>query len=669
MTLRLPWGWLLVGLAFPSTGFPLSDETCFSCHANSEALAEAGDRAKGLVVGRSSLKGSSHDGLSCTQCHVDLADDNAPLPHPKRLKPADCAACHGEQAAAVASSVHGLFPLGATARSGCAGCHGGHGIRPAADPESSTHRRHLADSCARCHLPSAKGTDPVTLWKNSVHGRGALDWEIEDAPTCEACHKPHQVHRVEDPADPLNRRNRLSACGSCHPSEFKAVTRGVHGKARLAGNLAAPDCTDCHGSHGVEPPRERGSRVYATQVSTTCGRCHGDPELTTRFGLRPDRVSTFEDSFHGKGTRWKDSQVANCASCHRYHDVRTGSDPASPVHPRNLQKTCDRPDCHPGATADFARLPVHAGAQIPKQSLLRSIRTGYILLISLTLAFMAIHQTLYIRALFRARRQGHYISTDRLPVSRPPVKPLSQLIEREEGPVIQRWNTNMVFQHMALTISFATLGLTGFLLELPAVWAGRLGGLGPTLFNLRGILHRIAAVLLIGGAVYHLWWLAFNARGRQELVELLPQPLFDLQQMLQAFAFFLGLRKDPPPGRRYNYREKLEYWALIWGTIVMAGTGIILWSAAHWPWIVVEISRVVHTFEAILAFGAILIWHLFSVQFRPGIPGTHPTWIDGTITAGLMLEEHAEEYRALVAWHGRDLAAVPPATGASGEDH
>jgi cytochrome b subunit of formate dehydrogenase len=151
-----------------------------------------------------------------------------------------------------------------------------------------------------------------------------------------------------------------------------------------------------------------------------------------------------------------------------------------------------------------------------------------------------------------------------------------------------------------------------------------------------------------------MYWLAFTKRGRRELVELLPDVLHDGKDLVGNFAWFLGFRDTPPPGRRYTYREKLEYWALVWGTIVMVVSGVVLWTESHWPALVVELSQLVHGYEALLAFAAILLWHLFGVHLKPGIFPMNRTWIDGGMPVHAMKEEHREEYDELIAWQGID---------------
>ncbi len=644
----------------------IDDDTCLACHSDPDALSEAGDRAKDLVVTPDSLAGSVHEGFSCTDCHQDLAPDDAEIPHPPELQPVDCSQCHDDVAEGFhANSVHAtaIRPRPG-ARSACSACHGNHHILAVGDAESPVSRQHVADLCARCHEPAADHGDPVSQWKDSIHGRAVLLWEVEEAPTCVACHPAHAIRQPEDPAAAINRRRVMDTCGNCHPSERKAVLRGVHGKAWQEGNLAAATCVDCHGSHGVDRPGERASTVYAARVSETCGRCHDDPDLAVRFHLRPDRVATYRQSYHGKGTAWGSPVVANCSSCHGYHDIRGMNDPASTIYPANLRDTCGKAACHPGASEQFVRLPVHADRFfIPPTArlVLRYLRMGYILIISLTITFMVVHQVLEIRAILRLRREiraaerrGHRHLATLPPVERPAREPLSRFVTRDGKHYVIRWDVNQVVQHILLVVSFTTLVITGFPLEFPASWASHLGSLGPVLFDLRGILHRGAAILLILVSIYHVGWLLFTGRGRRELWELVPQPRRFRRKLVGNLRWFLGLEKEPPPGVRYTYREKLEYWALVWGNFVMITTGIILWTAPRWHYMVVAVARLVHSYEALLALLAILVWHMIGAHLKPGIFPMNPTWLTGGLDIEAFREEHAEEYAKMVAWYGFD---------------
>lgn len=124
---------------------------------------------------------------------------------------------------------------------------------------------------------------------------------------------------------------------------------------------------------------------------------------------------------------------------------------------------------------------------------------------------------------------------------------------------------------------------------------------------------------------------------------------------MQNVGYHMGLTKHKPRFDRYDYTEKLEYWALLWGTVVMFLTGLIMWfpaEAAAWlgvgkPW--VDVSTVIHFYEAWLATLAILVWHLFFVIFHPKEYPMSTTWLTGNLSLEAMEERHPQELERLKA--------------------
>jgi cytochrome b subunit of formate dehydrogenase len=113
----------------------------------------------------------------------------------------------------------------------------------------------------------------------------------------------------------------------------------------------------------------------------------------------------------------------------------------------------------------------------------------------------------------------------------------------------------------------------------------------------------------------------------------------------------LGLSKEKPKLDRFSYIEKAEYWALIWGTIIMSATGFIMWfdntfiglfTLLGW-----EIARTIHYYEAWLATLAIIVWHFYFVIFNPDIYPMNTSWITGKMTEEEMAEEHPVELERL----------------------
>ena len=120
--------------------------------------------------------------------------------------------------------------------------------------------------------------------------------------------------------------------------------------------------------------------------------------------------------------------------------------------------------------------------------------------------------------------------------------------------------------------------------------------------------------------------------------------LDDARGAWQNVAYYLGLTSRKPEFPRFNYAEKAEYWALVWGMVVMAVTGIMLWAKvfvgnhmARW-WL--DVATAIHLYEAILATLAIIVWHFYQVFFDPDVYPMNWAWWDGKMTLHHYREEH-----------------------------
>lgn len=172
--------------------------------------------------------------------------------------------------------------------------------------------------------------------------------------------------------------------------------------------------------------------------------------------------------------------------------------------------------------------------------------------------------------------------------------------------------------------SFLVLALTGFALKFPnSFWAR------PTVawegeWPVRSRIHRGAGVVLIGAGLLHLLYLVTDPTARRRWRNFLPRRR-DVTELRQRLAFNLGLRRSRPLLSETSYVEKVEYWAVVWGTALMALTGLFLWSnnftLRHLPKWVLDVATVIHYYEAVLAALAILVWHFYAVI---SIPTTIP---------------------------------------------
>ncbi len=391
---------------------------------------------------------------------------------------------------------------------------------------------------------------------------------------------------------------------------------GCHGELVSRGQTDAPVCTDCHGEHGIFSPNDPRSPVSSIRLAeATCAPCHESVRLSEKYGLPLGRLASFIDSYHGLKTKAGDQYVANCASCHGVHKILPSSDPESTIHPANLQKTCG--ECHSGISAELAQSPIHGlggeGLQTKAASIVQNI---YIAAIIIIIGLMGIHWLIdLIRQII--------------------------LVARKK-PQVRRMNANELWQHTLLMLSFIVLVVTGFSLRFDQAWITRFffgweGG-----FKLRGTIHRVASVVLIVTTIWHVIYL-FSRRGRRFFVDMWPR-LGDFRDFIQKILFNLGLSKKEPRFGRFSYIEKAEYWALIWGNAVMIVTGILLWFDNYFvrifPKGVLDVSLVIHYYEAILASLAILIWHLYSTVFNPRVYPMNPSWLTGKMPEDMFIHEH-----------------------------
>jgi len=217
-----------------------------------------------------------------------------------------------------------------------------------------------------------------------------------------------------------------------------------------------------------------------------------------------------------------------------------------------------------------------------------------------------------------------------------------------------RMTLNERIQHLNLFINFTILVITGFTLKFPdAFWASFISDVEMGM-TYRGLLHRLSGVLVLTLGGYHILYLLFTERGRRLLKDMIPQ-LKDAEDLWETLKnnFFINRPAKKIKMPRFNFREKLEYLGLIWGTIVMTVTGFILWFKTEWllyfPMWTWDVARAIHFYEAILATLTIMVWHLYSVVFNPDIYPMSWAWITGDLTEHEMEEEHGFELERIKA--------------------
>ncbi len=595
----------------------LSCASCHDVHATHKPHLDSGtlEACQKCHEGyQDQFRGSVHEPLifsgkmNCLSCHRSHQVSDA-----AEREQFGCGQCHTDVEAQYRGSVHRLARLrGNTVAAMCGDCHGGHHVLPPDNPESPVAHKNIPRTCGKCHTEKTVVTSdyvrlPISLpnYLQSVHG---LELK-EGKPTavCTDCHGTHDLLSTADENCPTNKPNLIRTCGQCHPKESEQFANSVHGRALAHGIADAPSCTDCHDEHLIRKTRDPRSPVSPrNQASQACAECHEDPEMAARYGLPENVIQSYLDSYHGWAIQRGGTAVAVCEDCHNTHDIRSRLDPESSIHPDNVVETCRR--CHPNSNPKFASSYNHITARGHKM-IHDWVRIAYIWLIALVLGGMALHNLLIY--VFELRK--HYRT-------------------KKKRRSIKRWNRSEVWQHMLLLITFIGLGITGFALRFPNTWwVDILTNIGLT-ETVRRVFHRSLAVMMMLTSIYHIFYLAFSRRGRKQFVALLPK-VRDASDAVKNVKYFAGMENEHPEFATYDYTQKAEYWALIWGTAVMSISGLILWFpdvVTHMlPAWVVRVGEVVHFYEAILAVSAIVIWHFFYVILLPKEYPMSWIWITG----------------------------------------
>jgi len=207
--------------------------------------------------------------------------------------------------------------------------------------------------------------------------------------------------------------------------------------------------------------------------------------------------------------------------------------------------------------------------------------------------------------------------------------------------------------HVVVIVSFLGLAFTGLPLkyhdqEWSKTLARVLGG-----FDSTSVLHRICAAVTIFYFAAHLTWMGrkiveLRARGARwgSLLFGPDSPVpgrRDVVDFIRMVRWFFGLGPKPV-FERWTYWEKFDYWAVFWGVAVIGISGLMLWFpnlfTRFLPGQVLNVAKVIHSEEALLATGFVFAIHFFNTHLRAD---KFP--LDLAMLAGLVTEEELREER------------------------
>jgi len=611
-----------------SAGQKLKDQDCLTCHSDTTLTKDVNGKQVSVSVDGAKLKHSVHGSMfACVDCHTDVKS----LVHDAPPAKVTCGQCHANAQEAYTHSFHAKPTKAGGVAANCQDCHGGaHEVLPPGNPKSPVYHANIPATCGRCHgqkfLMESNGESNQAFlsYQDSVHGR-AVENGSQKAAVCTDCHGAHAILPASDARSPISKMSVPATCGKCQTEVENTFNQSIHGQAIARGNQMAPVCTDCHGIHSIKSHADPNSPAAEQNLSRdTCARCHEGVRLSQEFGVPGGRVTSYFDSYHGLAAEGGSVVAANCSSCHGVHDILPSSDPRSTINKANLDATCGK--CHKGVTQKFTQTKVHQEDGIHPRDIgsmaVKWIRTIYIVLIVLVIGAMFLHNAIIWRAKAVAKR-------------------------KMQNPFMTRMTTQQRWQHLILLTSFIVLVITGFALKFPNSWIAEVLGMGE---RLRSITHRVAGVVLIAAGIYHIFYLLAAREGRRLIWDLAPRPK-DISDALGTMLYYLGLSKVRPQYARFNYAEKAEYWALVWGTGLMGVTGVMMWAKvwvgdllARW-W--VDVATTIHYYEAILATLAIVVWHFYQVFIDPDVYPMNWAWWDGKMPVEHYRHEHGLDVETL----------------------
>lgn len=365
-------------------------EKCAECHINNLQ-----NKTDVIIIDENILASSVHADLDCVDCHVIM-----PKQEHKEIEEVLCARCHLEEAKKYAASPHiEGREVSIEDVPNCPTCHGSHDILSKDDPNSKINHKNSVQICITCHedehikdkfdiLPEPK---MIKAYENSVHGNALMVKGNMDAPACVDCHGSHSFLPSDRPDSPIEKSHISETCGKCHTEIAKEYNESVHGTALKNGVMESPTCTNCHGEHDIKAHLDPDSKIFATHIPETCSACHASERVVSRFGLKADRIATFKESFHGTAIEFGESSVANCASCHGVHNIYPQSNPLSMIHKDNVQQTCGQ--CHEDLPEDFAQGTVHTSAE-DEESGQSYVRKFYYIFIPIIIIAFVIYRIL-----------------------------------------------------------------------------------------------------------------------------------------------------------------------------------------------------------------------------------------------------------------------------------
>lgn len=231
----------------------------------------------------------------------------------------------------------------------------------------------------------------------------------------------------------------------------------------------------------------------------------------------------------------------------------------------------------------------------------------------------------------------------------------AHLVREQSAPRVEYWRFNLWHRisHLLLMISIIGLVLSRFPLKFSDAVGARLftnllGGVGNA-----GLIHRGSAIVLGIGCLMNLVYVGYLVLVKHRSI-LGPDSIVprwkDVTDLWQHLHYFAG-RAERPRFDRFTYWEKFDYLAVFWGMAIIGGSGLLLWFptffARFLPGVIINLAYMAHSDEAMLAFGFLIVVHLFNTHLRPERFPMDRVMFTGKITAEEWARDHTLEWERM----------------------
>jgi predicted CXXCH cytochrome family protein len=350
---------VLAGAAVAGETAP-ADETaaCLECHSRRGiALVFQNRESLETYVDAAQLRTSVHRTFTCLQCHTDFSAANHPkrvfrnkthfqtraslacrrchrddqigrrsihaslLDEEKKGRPTICTHCHGSHSVTRVTGARKYT----SEEEYCLKCHGhrmqmdfknGESLSSVVDAASLQSSVHSKLACSDCHygfspeehpqrnfrsrreftLASSESCrrchfDKYTKTFESIHYTMLSQGNL-NAPVCVDCHGSHTISHISK-----ERAITAKRCQRCHTAVYEIYAQSIHGNALVnENNKDVPVCVDCHTAHTIEDPF---ATNYRERIPEMCSACHANKAIMGKYGLSTDVLQSYLSDFHG----------------------------------------------------------------------------------------------------------------------------------------------------------------------------------------------------------------------------------------------------------------------------------------------------------------------------------------------------------------------------------